>query len=98
MYFCPLLIIQVLYSFLKYLFMFSLMDVLHHDRKLYLVFEYVDYDLKKYMDKHAPNGIPVQKVKVWKFEGSIIENHIYMYCNAYACNLKYITLWVLILI
>ncbi len=42
----------------------SLFDVLHHDRKLYLVFEYVDYDLKKYMDKHAPTGIPVHKVKV----------------------------------
>ena len=48
------------YSFLSC----SLIDVLHHDRKLYLVFEYVDYDLKKYMDKHAPTGIPVHKVKV----------------------------------
>ena len=28
-----------------------LMEVLHCDRKLYLVFEYLDYDLKKFMDK-----------------------------------------------
>ena len=29
----------------------SLMEVLHCDRKLYLVFEFLDYDLKKFMDK-----------------------------------------------
>ena len=31
--------------------MCRLMEVLHCDRKLYLVFEYLDYDLKKFMDK-----------------------------------------------
>ena len=41
-----------------------LMDVLHCDRKLFLVFEYLDYDLKKYMDRHAPSGIPVENAKV----------------------------------
>ena len=40
------------------------MDVLHCDRKLFLVFEYLDYDLKKYMDRHAPTGIPVPNAKV----------------------------------
>ena len=42
----------------------SLIEVLHCDRKLFLVFEYLDYDLKKYMDKRAPAGIPHDHVKV----------------------------------
>ena len=43
----------------------SLMEVLHCDRKLYLVFEYLEYDLKKYMDKHVPpSGMPLEHVKV----------------------------------
>ena len=42
----------------------SLLEVLHCDRKLFLVFEYLDYDLKKFMDKSAPNGIPHEHVKV----------------------------------
>ena len=45
----------------------SLYEVLHCDRKLYLVFEYLDYDLKKYMDKHMSNGIPHDVVKVSLF-------------------------------
>ena len=56
------------------LIFFSLIDVLHCDRKLYLVFEYVDYDLKKYMDKHAPTGIPINKVKVRLCVGMIPYN------------------------
>ena len=42
----------------------SLLEVLHCDRKLFLVFEYLDYDLKKFMDLSAPNGIPHEHVKV----------------------------------
>ena len=38
--------------------------MLHCDRKLFLVFEYLDFDLKKFMDKSAPNGIPHDHVKV----------------------------------
>ncbi|CAG8541469.1 4077_t:CDS:2 [Paraglomus occultum] len=33
-----------------------LMDVIHTDYKLMLVFEYMDQDLKKYMDTHGRNG------------------------------------------
>ena len=33
------------------------MEVLHCDRKLYLVFEYLDFDLKKFMDR-TPNISP----------------------------------------
>ena len=42
----------------------SLLEVLHCDRKLFLVFEYLDYDLKKFMDLNAPSGIPHEHVKV----------------------------------
>lgn len=38
--------------------------MLHCDHKLFLVFEYLEFDLKKYMDKVAPKGIPVAFVKV----------------------------------
>ena len=44
----------------------SLLEVLHCDRKLFLVFEYLDYDLKKFMDHSAPRGIPHEHVKVMK--------------------------------
>ena len=43
---------------------FSLLEVLHCDRKLFLVFEFLDYDLKKFMDKNAPAGIPQSTAKV----------------------------------
>ena len=29
-----------------------------------MVFEFLDYDLKKYMDRHAPTGIPTARAKV----------------------------------
>lgn len=38
--------------------------MLHCERKLFLVFEYLDFDLKKFMDKSAPTGIPHEHVKV----------------------------------
>ena len=39
--------------------------MLHYDKKLYLVFEYLEQDLKKYMDSAPPEGIPTKLVKVW---------------------------------
>lgn len=44
--------------------MFSLQEVLHVDRKLYLVFEYLDQDLKKYMDANGTTGLPPPIAKV----------------------------------
>lgn len=41
-----------------------LLDVIHFEKKLYLVFEYLDRDLKKYMDTAPPEGIPHELVKV----------------------------------
>ncbi|XP_065920703.1 cyclin-dependent kinase 2-like [Dysidea avara] len=41
----------------------SLQEVLHVDKKLYLVFEYLDQDLKKYMDANGLTGLPPITVK-----------------------------------
>ena len=44
-----------------------LYDVVHTNKKLYLVFEYLNQDLKKYMDSTPASGIsmPLVKVHVW---------------------------------
>lgn len=39
-------------------------DVVHSDKKLYLVFEYLDLDLKKHMDSHPNFGTDHRLVKV----------------------------------
>ena len=39
-------------------------DVVHSDKKLYLVFEYLDLDLKKHMDSHPTFGTDHRLVKV----------------------------------
>ena len=41
-----------------------LQDVIHWDAKLYLVFEYLDQDLKKYMDTVGAGGFTPALVKV----------------------------------
>ena len=44
----------------------NLIDLIHGEKKLYLVFEFMDYDLKKFLDQNgAP--LPPQLVKVNKF-------------------------------
>jgi len=44
-----------------------LLDVVHSEKKLYLVFEYLNLDLKKYMDMMPPGGLPLPLVKVLFF-------------------------------
>jgi len=48
----------------------SLLDVVHNDNKLYLVFEFLDLDLKRYMDmiKKEEGGLsPIHvKVYIWR--------------------------------
>ena len=48
----------------------QLLDVIHADQKLYLVFEYLDMDLKKHMDDFESNnerpGLPEKLSKVIK--------------------------------
>ncbi len=41
-----------------------LLDVVHSEKKLYLVFEYLDQDLKKYMDNAPPSGLALTLIKV----------------------------------
>ena len=45
----------------------KLLDIIHNDTKLYLIFEYLDLDLKKYMDSTAPHGLSPALVKVSLF-------------------------------
>lgn len=40
-----------------------LLDVIHADSQLYLVFEYLDNDLKKFTDSYT-DQLPMQLVKV----------------------------------
>lgn len=44
-------------------------DVVHSDKKLYLVFEYLDLDLKKHMDSHPNFGTDHRLVKVRLCDG-----------------------------
>ena len=46
---------------------FSLLDVIHCDQKLYLVFEFLNQDLKKFMDNHVGVGLDPELVKVFTF-------------------------------
>lgn len=41
-----------------------LIDVVHNDAKLYLVFEYLDLDLKRFMDSIRKEGLNSSQVKV----------------------------------
>ncbi|XP_071430056.1 cyclin-dependent kinase 3 isoform X2 [Pithys albifrons albifrons] len=41
-----------------------LLDVIHSQKKLYIVFEYLSQDLKKYMDSCQARGLPLSLVKV----------------------------------
>ena len=41
----------------------NLVDLIHGDKKLYLVFEFMDHDLKKFLDITG-NALPSQLVKV----------------------------------
>jgi hypothetical protein len=41
----------------------SLLDVVHSEAKLYLCFEFLDQDLKHYMDSTGPDGMPPMLVK-----------------------------------
>ncbi|XP_044770735.1 cyclin-dependent kinase 2 isoform X4 [Neomonachus schauinslandi] len=42
----------------------KLLDVIHTENKLYLVFEFLHQDLKKFMDASALTGIPLPLIKV----------------------------------
>jgi cyclin-dependent kinase 2 len=47
----------------------KLLDIIHADNKLFLVFEYLNQDLKKYMELYAAkNGLPIPLVKSYLFQ------------------------------
>ncbi|KAI9020503.1 kinase-like domain-containing protein [Hyaloraphidium curvatum] len=46
----------------------NLRDIVHNDAKLYLIFEFLDLDLKKYMDTTAPSGLPPNLVKSYLYQ------------------------------
>ncbi|KAG0249186.1 Cyclin-dependent kinase 3, partial [Mortierella polycephala] len=49
----------------------ELIDVVHEDVKLFLVFEFLDLDLKKYMDNHYKNTgkpLPLDQVKIYLYQ------------------------------
>ena len=50
---------------------YRLLDVVHSDQKLYLVFEFLHMDLKKYMDIAPHTALPVPLVKVRALRGSV---------------------------
>ncbi|TPX31035.1 hypothetical protein SmJEL517_g05547 [Synchytrium microbalum] len=45
-----------------------LLDIVHNDEKLYLIFEFLDLDLKKYMDTTAPYGLSANLVKSYMYQ------------------------------
>ncbi|CAJ0918080.1 unnamed protein product [Ranitomeya imitator] len=45
-----------------------LLDVIHTENKLYLVFEFLNQDLKKFMDSSNITGIPLALVKSYMFQ------------------------------
>ena len=47
------------------IYIYRLYDVIHTDDVIFLVFEYLDQDLKKYMDSVQGNGLPPELTKVF---------------------------------
>nr|QHZ00925.1 CDK-2 [Lethenteron camtschaticum] len=45
-----------------------LLTIIHSEKKLYLVFELLDQDLKKFMDNATPSGIPLPLVKSYLYQ------------------------------
>ncbi|RUS18361.1 cell division control protein [Endogone sp. FLAS-F59071] len=56
-----------------------LLDIIHNETKLYLVFEFLDMDLKKYMDAAGSQGMTPQHVK--SFLSQLV--HGVAYCHSH---------------
>ncbi|XP_076455859.1 cyclin-dependent kinase 2-like [Babylonia areolata] len=57
----------------------KLLDVNHYDNKLYLVFEYLEKDLKKFMDSAPPEGIPKEIVQSFLYQ--LLSGLAYCHCH-----------------
>ncbi|KAI9591227.1 kinase-like domain-containing protein [Syncephalis fuscata] len=53
---------------LKHSNIVQLLDIVHSDSKLYLVFEFLDLDFKKYMDSSAPNGLTTEHIQSYLYQ------------------------------
>jgi len=58
-----------------------LLDIVHADQKLYLVFEFLDVDLKRYMESGNQNGEPIQLDTVKRFTHQL--NSGLLYCHSH---------------
>ncbi|KNC97503.1 CMGC/CDK/CDC2 protein kinase [Spizellomyces punctatus DAOM BR117] len=55
-----------------------LLDIVHNDAKLYLIFEFLDLDLKKYMDTQS-NGLSAPLIKSYMYQ--LIKGIHYCHCH-----------------
>ena len=54
---------------LNHLNIVKLLDIIHTDNKLFLVFEFLNQDLKKYMELYeSKKGLPINLVKSYLFQ------------------------------
>ncbi|KAK2112088.1 Cyclin-dependent kinase 3 [Saguinus oedipus] len=56
-----------------------LLDVVHNERKLYLVFEFLSQDLKKYMDSTSGSELPMHLIKRLHSAGSTSHSFLQSY-------------------
>jgi len=59
----------------------KLLDIVHADQKLYLVFEFLDNDLKRFMDTGNQNRTPITPALVKKFTYELTSG--LLYCHAH---------------
>lgn len=74
----------------------SLLDVVHNDNRLYLVFEYLDLDLKRFMDivKKKDGGLSSEQVKVYNTHSPSINHLIILHraiCTSLLLDLPIVT-------
>jgi len=55
---------SVVSTYQSVVFRCRLLSIVHCEKKLYLVFEYLALDLKRYMDSVSVTGLPMPLVKV----------------------------------
>ncbi|XP_036051276.1 cyclin-dependent kinase 3 isoform X2 [Onychomys torridus] len=57
----------------------KLLDVIHREKKLYLVFEFLTQDLKKHMDSTPTSGLPLHVVK--SYLSQLLQGLNYCHCH-----------------
>ncbi|RKP23620.1 kinase-like domain-containing protein [Syncephalis pseudoplumigaleata] len=53
---------------LKHTNIVELLDIVHNESSLYLVFEFLDLDFKRYMDSSAPNGLTNEHIQSYLYQ------------------------------